>query len=368
MRDFAIMIKPASSLCNLRCKYCFYTNISDLREVRSYGIMPEDTTDQLLQNVFSELQPGDHVTFAFQGGEPMLAGLSYFEHFVKAVMLRKASVHVHYAIQTNGTLIDHIWADFFFRNRFLVGISLDALKDHHDRNRLDTFGAGTYGKVMEAIRLLKEHHVDFNILTVLTDSLARHPQQVWSFLKKTEISHVQFIPCLAPLDGSLDPNALSPERFAGFYIQIFRLWLRDWNAGDYISIKLFDDVIHFLQDGIPGFCGMTGSCYPQLVVESDGGAYPCDFYVLDEYKLGNLTQDKFTELYASGKMLEFRNRPHHIPSACASCSYIRICRGGCKRMQGSMYCATGKDTCGYRMFLDQCLEDMGRIASQLRQR
>lgn len=364
MKNITIMLKPVSSACNLRCRYCFYHDVAQLRSVTSYGVMPAETAERILDNTFSFLSPGDHITFAFQGGEPMLAGLDFYKAFTDAVTVRQNKVQVHYAIQTNGTLIDEDWAAFFTRHRILVGISLDILKDHHDSNRIDAVGNGTWKQVTKGIHLLREANTQYNILAVLTNSLARHPQQVWAALKRERVSHVQFIPCLPPLEGTA-ATALTPQRFAFFYTQLFRLWLADWNKGNYISIKLFDDVIHYLCDGIPAFCGMTGLCYPQIVAEADGSAYPCDFYVLDDHRLGDLAQQPLEELYHGQTMRQFQNRSPELPAFCGSCPYRRICGGGCKRMRGSMYCGAAEDFCGYRAFLDACGNELAIVARSI---
>lgn len=83
MKQISVLIKPASSLCNLRCSYCFYANISSLREVVSYGKMSEEVMKVMIDNIFVDLEDSDQLTIAFQGGEPTLAGLKYFKSFVE---------------------------------------------------------------------------------------------------------------------------------------------------------------------------------------------------------------------------------------------------------------------------------------------
>ena len=80
-----VMLKPASSLCNLRCRYCFYCDVADLREVRSFGIMTDETMQNVLRSLERSLSPGDQITVISQGGEPMLAGLDFYRSFVETV-------------------------------------------------------------------------------------------------------------------------------------------------------------------------------------------------------------------------------------------------------------------------------------------
>ena len=231
MKHISVMLKPASSLCNLRCRYCFYAQVSDSRAIRSFGVMEGETASRILENIFSRLDPGDAVNLAFQGGEPTLAGLDFFHFFVSEAERLRGKTHVSYALQTNGTLLDDDWCAFFREHRFLIGLSLDAMQALHDQNRVDAAGKGTYARVMAAKALLEKHGVDYNILTVLTNALARHPQQVWRWLDKEDIRYVQFIPCLGGLDGGETRFSLTPERFASFYTQLFRLWSADFEKG-----------------------------------------------------------------------------------------------------------------------------------------
>ncbi len=358
MKHISVMFKPASSLCNLRCRYCFYAEVSDSREIHSFGVMERKTAGRILKNVFSGLDPGDALHLAFQGGEPAIAGLDFFRDFVSEVRRLQGKTTVTFALQTNGMLLDEDWCQFLRENQFLVGLSLDAMQDIHDMNRVDASGRGTYARVRAVRELLEKHGVDCNILTVLTNALARHPQKVWKWLCREDIRYVQFIPCLGEMDGSASRYSLTPERFASFYTQLFRLWSADFEKGHYRSIKLFDDLINLLADGSRNACGLTGQCMPQILVESDGSVYPCDFYALDEYRVGNLAQEPLEALYAKAKMTEFRARPTEKPALCRDCPYAPICGGGCPRMRREVCGTPEAKSCGYQMFLQNTLDKM----------
>lgn len=362
MKTLRLMIKPASSLCNMRCRYCFYHNVSSLRDVTSFGIMKAETVDAVLENVFSELNMGDTVDFLFQGGEPTLAGLPFFREFVKKTEQWKG-IPKNFALQTNGLLLDEEWCAFLKENHFLVGVSFDLLRDSHDGARVDVQGQGTYSRVRAVLSRLRKAGVEFNVLCTLTAETARHPEAVWKQILSLDLAYVQFTPCLGDFGGD-SRYALTPERFASFYRSIFEYWYAEFQKGGRRSIKLFDDVVNLLLLGVPTSCGMDGVCRPQLVIESDGSAFPCDFYCLDEYKLGNITQMPPTELLRSLRVAEFCNRRPDLWEGCRDCRYRRFCGGGCPRMEKEIY-RDGKE-CGYKAFLDACGGVLSQLAREVR--
>lgn len=366
MKQLSVMIKPASALCNLRCKYCFYADIADLREVRSFGIMKPETTEVILANIQKSLRAGDSITIAFQGGEPTIAGLDYFRHFT-SIVDTWTGIDVHYALQTNATLLNDEWCAFLKKYDFLLGVSWDVLPDCHDAARVDAAGEGTSKRVLDAIYLLNEHKVEYNVLCTLTNFVARHPNQVWKQIVKHDIRYVQFTPCLDDLEATGESAyALTPKRFASFYNQIFDLWYADFRAGKYRSVKLFDDIVNLLAFGIPSACGINGHCSPQIVVESNGNVYPCDFYCVDEYLLGNLSEQPLKEIYESPKNRAFASRPHQHPKLCATCEFSRFCGGYCKRMQKQVCCSPEDNFCGYQNFLRTHANEFEQIALQER--
>ena len=357
------MMKPASSLCNMRCAYCFYADVSSAREVASFGLMPPDTRRAILKNIFSGLEPGDQLTLAFQGGEPTLAGLEFFRDLVREAGELRGGVRVDYALQTNGYLLDEAWCAFLKEHRFLVGLSLDGPAPFHDANRLDAQQEGTFRRVLAAMERMDRFQVEYNVLTVLTNRLARHPQQIWRFLEERNIQYVQFIPCLGPLEGEGGPHTLTPRRYAQFYTALFDLWYRAFQGGRYRSVKLFDDLVNLLALGQRTACGITGQCLPQIIVEADGGVYPCDFYVLDQYRAGDLRSQPLNKIFLSPVMAQFPLRPCQPPVQCGDCPYRPICNGGCKRMRREVFCAPD-GTCGHRLFLDAALSRLQQVARQ----
>lgn len=365
MKNLSIMLKPASSLCNLRCKYCFYADISNMRSVKSCGIMTQETVFSILENVKSDLSAGDKITFVFQGGEPTLAGLDFFKNFVTAVRQWDISVQVSFSLQTNGILIDDEWCLFLKENNFLVGVSLDLLPECHDDVRVDSKNDGTYKSVLKSIRLLDKYKVEYNVLCTLTNAIARYPGKVWNRILELDIRYIQFTPCLGELERAENTlYALTPKRFASFYTELFGYWLEAYKRKNYRSIKFFDDVVNLMVFSRPTSCGMNGSCQSQLVIEADGSAYPCDFYCIDDYCIGNLCKQGFIELLGSQKAQEFINRPHTKPIMCENCPYAGFCGGNCKRMQKEICCDVKDTYCGYRKFLENCGSELAKIARE----
>ena len=351
MKHISVLIKPASSLCNLRCTYCFYANVSSLREVRSFGKMKEDVMEKMVANIYADLEAGDHLTLAFQGGEPTMAGLSYFRKLTAYVAAQKKQVTVHYAIQTNGMVINDKWCRFLKEHRFLVGLSIDGHPLAHDRHRLDAKGRGTFARVLQTKRLLDAYQIEYNVLCVLTNPLAKEAQRVFDFLMEEQIAFVQFIPCLADLDAtSTNDYALTPRNFAHFYQQLLVFWLQELTQGRYLSIKLFDDLLNLLVRQQVTACGILGNCQVQYVIEADGSVYPCDFYVLDEFRMGYIQEQTLRELFSQECSQQFLCQKKDMPSKCTQCPFQKMCRGGCKRVKDTMY-VDSEGFCGYQELL-----------------
>lgn len=335
------LIKPASGACNMRCKYCFYENEVVIRKEDHSVFMTLDTAQLLIYQAFSCIESEKRgekntvpISFAFQGGEPTLAGLDFFNKFIEMVQTYNVRKYpVQYTIQTNGLLLNEEWADFFAKNNFLVGISIDGDKALHESLRPDAVGRSTWDRVTRNLRLLQDKHVETNLLCVVTRQCAKHPEKYYRVLKNLGVSFLQFIPCLDPLDvprGSMQ-YSLTPKLYGSFLWGLFDEWYWDWKSGHYTSIRLFDDYIH-LAMGLPaGTCATSGSCGAYFVVEGDGTLYPCDFYCLNEWKIGKLGEASLAEYAKSEIETHFLEEGTKHPSECSSCRFYPLCFGGCKR-------------------------------------
>lgn len=362
MKMLSFLIKPASSSCNLRCKYCFYADVSEHRKIKNNGIMKETTMKKLIDEAFHYLDEKGTVTFAFQGGEPTIAGIDYFKIFCSYVDQIKKNQQVYYGIQTNAMMIDDEWCNLFQKYDFLVGVSLDGYQENHDAFRISKAHKTTFDQVMRAIALLRNRGIRFNVLTVLSKQLAKHPEKLYSFYQRENIEFVQLIPCLAGFDDEKNLFALTPVLFASFYKKFYDCWLKEMRQGTYRSIGTFDQIISMFAGVPPQQCGMLGFCSLQLVVESDGGMYPCDFYVLDQYNGGNIMKNTLKEIINSEKFRSFLKEKKEMSLCCNTCPFIAICHGNCKRMNTLYF---QRDYCGYQDFLKYAAGSMVQIAQRL---
>lgn len=372
--NISIMMKPASSNCNLRCKYCFYNDLSSHREMPSRGIMSQDTLRNILKKAF-DFAGDDKVMLSFQGGEPLIAGKEFFKNvhaIIRELNVRKCPVYI--GIQTNGTLIDDEWCQIFKRGGYLVGLSLDG-DEIADLLRIDANGEPTFQRVLSAAKLMQKYGVEFNILTVLTKQVAQRIDRIYAFFKKQGFRHLQFIPMLKPL--RLDENGkpisaceystpfpseeenyvMSGEDYAYFLKKCFSLYLKDFVDGKYTSIRQFDNFVRLAHHEIPEQCGMDGHCCHQFVIEGDGEVYPCDFYCVDCYDMGNINDTDFFALSKHPIATQFIKESMQIDEKCKACKYYALCKNGCKRERIDI------DKCdAYKQFFAYALPHLQRMS------
>ena len=332
MPPVSVLIKPVSSACNLQCAYCFYRDVAANREVPCSGPMPPETVEAVIVQAMRYAEGS--CTFAFQGGEPTLAGLSFFRRVLELEeKYSRPGVAVYNTIQTNGILLDEAWAHFLAENHFLVGLSLDGPAFLHDHNRTGADGAGTFAQVMRAAALLDRFHAAYNILCVVTGKTAAHAEEVYRFFRRRGFPWLQFIPCLEPIaqGRGLASFHLSPSAYGDFLVRIFDAWLADLRKGEYVSIRHLDNWMHILLGEPPESCDMIGCCSVQFVVESSGHVYPCDFYVLDQWDLGSIHERSLAQMAQSPTAQAFRKASRHLPDKCAACPLYPLCRNGCRR-------------------------------------
>lgn len=350
----SIMVKPASSACNLRCEYCFYTAVAKKREVFDKGMLSLETSEKMIFSAFECSK--DFVGFVFQGGEPLIRGIDFYREFVSLVKkYNTLGAEVSFAVQTNGTLLNDEWCEFFRENNFLVGVSLDG-NEEQNKYRVYPDGSASFSDIMGGIELLKKHNVQFNVLSVLTKNLANTFRDSYKFFKSMGLSYLQYIPCLRDFDSDDDVYVMNNEDYLNYLNSAFRMYYNARLRGTPFSIRQFDNYVLLAHGSCPEQCGMKGGCSEQFVVEGDGSVYPCDFYCNDEQCLGNINDTSFAQMRKSKKALDFISSSFEKKDECVECKYYYLCRGGgCKRNNASFnYCET------YKKFFSQ---NEGKILS-----
>jgi len=353
------MAKPAGAACNLDCAYCFYLSKHDLADGPGPGHMDDEVLERFVRDYIASVT-GDEVVFTWQGGEPTLRGLDFFERVV-ALQRRyaKPGQRIENDLQTNGVLLDEDWARFLRTHRFLVGLSIDGPKDVHDALRVTKRGRPTFDDVMRAAELLKRHGVRFNTLTCVHRYNARRPLDVYRFLRRELGStFLQFIPIVEPRDfrttapqawdASQLPAAGTPRAKPGHPLSVVTDWSVDPDDYGYFLRKVWDEwqsrdlgkvYVDFCETlvaqhmGLPSqICVFAQTCGKGVVVEHDGGVYSCDHYVYPEYRLGSVADRSLGDMVFSPRQVKFGyDKSDALPRYCRECAFLIDCWGECPK-------------------------------------
>ncbi|MDR3557685.1 MAG: anaerobic sulfatase maturase [Syntrophobacteraceae bacterium] len=336
-KAFHIMAKPTGSACNLHCGYCFFLSKEKLYPGSDFR-MPAQVHEAYIRQLL-EFHRTPRVTVAWQGGEPTLMGLDFFRHSVELQNKhRKPGTHIENTFQTNGTLLNDEWCQFFRENNFLIGLSMDGPGELHDFYRKDKGGQGTFERVVRAARLLQKHRVEFNILCAVNSRNVDHPLEVYRFFRdELGVNYIQFIPIVERANetgyqegDTVTDRSVGAGPFGQFLIEIFDEWVRR-DVG-----KTF--VLNF--DGaLAGWLGMAGTvcifgptCGLGLALEHNGDLYSCDHFVEPNNYLGNILKTPLIELVASARQQKFgRDKRDTLPRYCRNCDFLAICNGECPK-------------------------------------
>ena len=330
----SILVKPAGPDCNLACTYCFYLKkgelFPDAPVHRMNGAVLEEMVRQFLE------QGGREVNFGWQGGEPTLMGLPFFEKAVELQQRYGRGQVVGNGLQTNGILLDRKWARFLHAYSFLVGLSLDGPEHVHDRYRRRRDGSGTWAAVTDRAKLLLDAGVAVNALVTVNDYSVRFADEIYDFLKELGFVYMQFIPIVEPhpeRPGEPAPFTVDPEPYGAFLCTLFDRWMGDFKEGrPTTSIRFFESLFHLYAGVAPPECTLLERCGIYVVVEHNGDVYACDFFVTPEWRLGNLLEgDRLEALLNSPKQESFAEAKAALPGECRSCRWIALCRGGCPK-------------------------------------
>jgi len=370
------MAKPTGAICNLDCSYCFYLEKEALYPHRAKNWKMSEEVLVAYISQYIESQPSNTVDFLWQGGEPLMMGRQFFSRAIELSNKFANGKRITHSIQTNGILIDEKWSRFFREHNILVGISIDGPERIHNKYRVTRNGKGSYQQVLAGLKYLKQHQVDFNVLTVVGRHNVNNPIQVYEHIKHLGAKHIQFIPLvekLHPSNKSTDEIVTSwttpALAYGKFLTQIFHKWIRH-DIGE-IYVQAFDTTFS-AWNGLPsGICITSKTCGHSLALEANGDLYQCDHFVEEKHKLGNILVKSISELNNSAQANSFGdNKYTDLSKDCQSCTYQFACFGGCPKHRFITDATDGSKNnylCdGYRYFYSQITPYMNAMTDLIR--
>ncbi len=374
---FHVMAKPTGAICNLDCDYCYFLS-KEMLYPGSRFRMARETLERYVRQLI-EAQPGPEVTFAWQGGEPTLMGLPFFEEVVALQRRhRRPGQRVVNTLQTNATRLDDAWGAFLHGHGFLVGVSIDGPRELHDAYRVDKAGRGSFDAVMRGVEVLTRHHVEFNVLTTVHRANQDQPLAVYRFLRdEVGARFVQFIPIVERDNDSgfqegtrLTERSVDPAAYGRFMTRIFDEWARR-DIGR-VYVQLFDVTLAKYLGEPGGLCVFEETCGRAVALEHTGDVYACDHYVQPDHLLGNLEEMTLLEMVDSDVQRAFGDAKRDgLPAMCRDCDVLWLCHGGCPkdRVRHTPQGEQGLNhLCdGYQHFFRHTREAMRYMADELRQ-
>ncbi|KGQ69636.1 anaerobic sulfatase maturase [Chelonobacter oris] len=318
-RPFHLMAKPSASLCNIQCEYCFYLEKPHQKQIKMHDEILEKYIKQYIQSA-----PQSEITFIWQGGEPTLCGLDFFQRAVALQQRYADKKIIRNSLQTNGILLNDAWCRFFKAHDFLIGISLDGTQPMHDVYRKNGRGKGTWKQVKSAVDLLQKHQVTFNILTVVHNQNADCGRELYLFLKSLGVNYMQFIPLMAAPEQQASANA-----YGQFLIDVFDCWYQQ-DIGR-ISVQFIEQWLMAFFGYQPSLCIFRPTCGDQMIIEQNGDIYSCDHYVYPQYKIGNIIETPLIQITDSTQQQKFGLAKQHLSQKCRQCEFLFACHGGCPK-------------------------------------
>lgn len=326
-------------------------------------------SDRVLDEMIRQAMELGVTTFSWQGGEPTLMGLDFFKKAVEAeIKYGSPGTVVANALQTNAVLLDRRWAEFLAEYRFLVGASVDGPARLHDYYRKDVHGKGTHARVMQATQTLRAHGVEVNALVLLNDRNVKEPDEVYNFLKDNEFYFMQFVPCIEPGGKGIPaPFSITPEDYGEFLVRVFDLWVADFPG---VSVRDFDDLLLRELGRPPGTCMVSDHCADYVVIEHNGDAFVCDFFVTGRWRLGNILETPLEEIARSELLEQFRNAKAELGAKCSGCEFLGHCYGGCQKHRvalGGVSTEPSYFCTAYKMLFKHALPQMPALARLIQQ-
>ena len=353
---FHLLAKPTGAICNLDCTYCFFLS-KEMMYPGSRFRMADDLLELYIRQLMGAHAASPEVVVAWQGGEPTMMGLDFFRRSVRlAEAMKRPGQRVVHTIQTNGTLIDDRWGEFFAEHGFLVGLSIDGPREVHDTFRVDKGGKRSFERVMNGLAALRRNGVEWNALTTIHSANQDRGREVYQFLRDDcGARFMQFIPIIERATGETLPIAnagwgravrdrplyvqegnlvtersVSPEGYGRFLIDVFEDWVRR-DIGQ-VYVQMFDVALANWHGEPPGLCVHSETCGLALALEHNGDLYSCDHFVEPDCKLGNIRDNNMLELISSPRQQAFGlAKRDSLPRYCLECDVRFACHGGCPK-------------------------------------
>lgn len=328
-RPLYVMAKPVGAACNLRCKYCYYLEKSKLFP-NEHNTMDDETLERFIRD-YIQSQSMPQVLFTWHGGEPMLRPLAFYEKVIELQKRYAGGRTIENSLQTNGTLITDEYAEFFAKNGWLIGVSIDGPREYHDAYRRSAGGGPTFDKVMKGIDILNRYKVEWNAMAVINNLNGDHPLEFYHFFKRIGCRYIQFTPVVdASRLGELTPYSVRPRQWGEFLCRLFDEWVRN-DVGKYF-IQIFDATLANWCGVAPGVCSLAKYCGHAGVMEHNGNVYSCDHFVYPEYLLGNIKTKGLVEMMYSERQTKFGHDKYDtLPRQCKECKWLFACNGECPK-------------------------------------
>lgn len=337
-----VMAKPAGASCNLACEYCYYSEKTGRHNGGEKSALMSDETLELYIKQYMESQSLDCVQFVWHGGEPTLRGIDFYRRAMSLQRKYARGRSVQNCLQTNGTLLTDEWCGFLKENSWLVGLSIDGAEKYHDEYRRDKQDRPTWSRVMEGIRLLQRHGVEWNAMAVVNEYNADYPREFYRFFKDIGCQYIQFTPVVERIkatgvladgydpEGKVMSFTVSPRQWGDFLIGVFDEWIRE-DVGS-IFIQIFEATLANWMGVEAGICTLAARCGHAAVMEHNGDVYCCDHFVFPAYRLGNIHERTIIEMMASERQQRFgMMKETALPRQCRECEYVFACHGECPR-------------------------------------
>lgn len=333
----SMVILQPTALCNLNCSYCY------LPDRRDPGLMSEEVLDACVSFVFACDFPGNEVEFLWHAGEPLAAGLAFYERAFALIAGRAPKgLRVRHILQTNGILLSQAWCDLFLKYQVDTGLSVDGPAEIHDLSRKTWSGRATHAKVMEGYQLLRQNGLSPGALCVLTPESLKWPDRMYDFFREAGFRSVGFN--VEESEGVYHRSRLhdaGAEQVRASYESFMRSMWQRWRAdGSTMIIREFHTMLGCIVRArhSPGFVRQPPEAVPFsiLTIRRDGrlstfspelASTPSREY--GDFILGNVLTDTPSQVAGGAAFARLRGEVAAGQERCKEdCEYYALCGGG----------------------------------------